>query len=62
MTYFGVNYYLSGLHSYAGGDPIPLPSFVYYTLITIGLVGAIAFYNQYTMNKKGDAENVQLEV
>jgi len=32
MTYFGVNYYLSGLHSYAQGDPVPIPSFVYYTL------------------------------
>lgn len=29
MTYFGVNYYLSGLHSYAAGDPIPVPSWVY---------------------------------
>ena len=26
MTYFGVNYYLSGLHSYAAGDPIPVPA------------------------------------
>jgi cytochrome c-type biogenesis protein CcsB len=32
MTYFGVNYYLSGLHSYAAGDPMPIPSFVYYLL------------------------------
>ncbi|NJN27124.1 MAG: cytochrome c biogenesis protein CcsA [Cyclobacteriaceae bacterium] len=32
MTYFGVNYYLSGLHSYASGDPVPVPSFVYYTV------------------------------
>lgn len=29
MTYFGVNYYLSGLHSYAAGDPIPIPTWVY---------------------------------
>ncbi|MFA9289913.1 MAG: cytochrome c biogenesis protein CcsA [Solirubrobacteraceae bacterium] len=29
MTYFGVNYYLSGLHSYAAGDPIPIPNWVY---------------------------------
>ncbi|CAA6803136.1 MAG: Putative cytochrome C-type biogenesis protein [uncultured Sulfurovum sp.] len=28
MTYFGVNYYLSGLHSYAAGAPMPLPSWV----------------------------------
>ncbi|WP_104751124.1 cytochrome c biogenesis protein CcsA [Helicobacter salomonis] len=30
MTYFGVNYYLSGMHSYAAGDPIPIPSFLYF--------------------------------
>lgn len=30
MTYFGVNYYLSGMHSYAAGDPLPIPVFVYY--------------------------------
>ena len=33
MTYFGVNYYLSGLHSYAAGDPMPIPVFVYYLLV-----------------------------
>ncbi|MBL7808208.1 MAG: cytochrome c biogenesis protein CcsA [Saprospiraceae bacterium] len=41
MTYFGVNYYLSGLHSYAAGDPVPVPSFVYYIvggLIVISLL------------------------
>ena len=32
MTYFGVNYYLSGLHSYAKGDPIPLPLWVYVSI------------------------------
>ncbi|WP_456433880.1 cytochrome c biogenesis protein CcsA [Nitratifractor sp.] len=29
MTYFGVNYYLSGMHSYAAGDPVPIPAWVY---------------------------------
>ena len=28
MTYFGVNYYLSGLHSYAAGEKMPLPDWV----------------------------------
>jgi len=32
MTYFGVNYYLSGLHSYAAGDPVPIPMWVYYAV------------------------------
>ena len=31
MTYFGVNYYLTGLHSYASGDSAALPAAVYYT-------------------------------
>ena len=38
MTYFGVNYYLSGMHSYAAGDPVPIPSFVYYMVGAIFLV------------------------
>ncbi len=32
MTYFGVNYYLSGLHSYAAGDPIPFPMWAWYSI------------------------------
>ena len=43
MTYFGVNYYLSGLHSYASGDPVPLPNFIYYTIGVIATVAIIAF-------------------
>lgn len=46
MTYFGVNYYLSGLHSYAAGDPVPIPPSVYYTAATftgIGLLGYLGW-------------------
>jgi cytochrome c-type biogenesis protein CcsB len=46
MTYFGVNYYLSGLHSYAAGDPVPVPSFVYYVvsiLIVISLTALVRY-------------------
>jgi len=43
MTYFGVNYYLSGLHSYAKGDPVPVPNFVYYSLVVIAVVGIMAY-------------------
>jgi len=42
MTYFGVNYYLSGLHSYAAGDPMPIPVFVYYLLIIMLLSAVFA--------------------
>lgn len=47
MTYFGVNYYLSGLHSYASGDPVPVPTFVYYTLAVMILISALAAYNDF---------------
>ncbi len=43
MTYFGVNYYLSGLHSYAAGDPLPVPNTVYY-VVGIILVTAVSAY------------------
>ena len=43
MTYFGVNYYLSGMHSYAKGDPVPIPAFVYYTVAIIALVAITAY-------------------
>jgi hypothetical protein len=44
MTYFGVNYYLSGMHSYASGDPIPVPTFVYITVIALIALSSFALY------------------
>lgn len=46
MTYFGVNYYLAGLHSYAKGDPVPVPDFVPITYLTIFIVIVLAFRNR----------------
>ncbi len=43
MTYFGVNYYLSGLHSYAAGDPVPVPAWVYIGLASMVLLAAVSF-------------------
>lgn len=51
MTYFGVNYYLSGLHSYAKGDPLPIPTFVYYTVAIIGVVAILAYVNHFKIEK-----------
>jgi len=45
MTYFGVNYYLSGLHSYAAGDPVPIPPVVYYTVIVLAILSGLAYRN-----------------
>ena len=43
MTYFGVNYYLDGLHSYAAGDAFPIPSFVFPTLCVCILISILSF-------------------
>ena len=47
MTYFGVNYYLSGLHSYAAGDPVPIPMWVYY-----GIAGLLILTLAAARNRK----------
>jgi len=44
MTYFGVNFYLSGLHSYASGDPVPVPDSVYYVVITVIVLANFAYF------------------
>ena len=43
MTYYGVNYYLSGLHSYAAGDPVPIPNWVYYVVISCVVISILAY-------------------
>ena len=43
MTSYGVNYYLSGLHSYAAGDPVPIPKFIYVLIAVVVLVSILAF-------------------
>lgn len=44
MTYFGVNFYLVGLHSYASGDQVITPSFVWYTILGVGVLGALSYW------------------
>ena len=46
MTYFGVNFYLSGLHSYAQGDPVPIPAWVYYAIALIFTMIIAAYYKR----------------
>jgi len=43
MTYIGVNFYLTGLHSYASGDPMPVPFFFYVVLVFIAVIIGLAF-------------------
>ncbi len=44
MTYFGVNFYLVGLHSYASGEQVITPTFVWYTLGGVLLLGGLSWW------------------
>ena len=43
MTYFGVNFYLTGLHSYASGDKVVTPVEFYYSLGFLTILATAAF-------------------
>jgi len=45
MTYFGVNYYLVGLHSYGqSGGTVITPDYVKYIVLGVGIIGAISYW------------------
>ena len=49
MTYFGVNFYLVGLHSYASGAQVITPMFIYYTVFGVLVLGAVSYW-RYQVN------------
>jgi ABC-type transport system involved in cytochrome c biogenesis permease subunit len=51
MTYFGVNFYLTGLHSYASGDVPVTPSFIYYLLGFFVLLSAVSYWRWQAVKK-----------
>lgn len=51
MTYFGVNFYLAGLHSYASGGQVITPTFIWYTVFGVLVLGAISLW-RYRVNYK----------
>lgn len=46
FTYFGVNYYLTGLHSYAAGDPMPIPVWIPVTAAIMLVLTISAYLNK----------------
>src|SRR5690606_7747609 len=44
MTYFGVNFYLVGLHSYASGSQVITPTFIYFTVVGVVVLGVISYW------------------
>ena len=51
MTYFGVNYYLSGLHSYGNNDAPPAVEYIVAFYIFIVILSVVAFF-RYRINNK----------
>lgn len=51
MTFFGVNYYLSGMHSYAGGDPVPIPNWIYISVVFFTLLSIFAYWRNKTFKE-----------
>ena len=43
FTYFGVNFYLSGLHSYANGESFGISGLIYLILVALALLIALAY-------------------
>jgi cytochrome c-type biogenesis protein CcsB len=52
MTYFGVNFYLSGLHSYASGDRVVTPSTVFYSIGFVAVLGTFSWFKYKKYYKK----------
>jgi len=48
MTYLGVNHLLSGLHSYAAGESVPIPTNIY---VGLGLALAMSIWANYKYQK-----------
>ncbi|MCX7550337.1 cytochrome c biogenesis protein CcsA [Xanthomarina sp. F2636L] len=52
MTYFGVNFYLAGLHSYASGDQIVSVKFIAIAFGIVGVIGILAYIKYAKYYKK----------
>lgn len=51
MTYFGVNYYLSGMHSYAAGERVPVPAVVWVLGLVLILLAFFAYFKKDNSQK-----------
>lgn len=56
MTYFGVNFYLKGLHSYASGDKVITPNAVFYSMAFLAVLGIVSYWRNKMHYKKTKKE------
>ena len=59
MTFFGVNYYLSGMHSYGAGDPPPIPNGLYVAIVVVFGLIAGAWRAEEKNGNISDPDDVQ---
>ena len=52
MTFFGVNYYLAGMHSYAKGDPVPIPIWIPISVALFILFAFVSYIKYKDFQKK----------
>ena len=58
MTFFGVNYYLSGMHSYGAGDPPPIPNALYFSIVIAFVLIYAAYRSEEKMGRIEETEEV----
>jgi hypothetical protein len=46
MTYFGVNYFLGGMHSYASGSAFKIPLWSYAIVVALAALAGYAYKKQ----------------
>jgi len=59
MTFFGVNYYLSGMHSYGAGDPPPIPNALYISIVIILALIVGAWFAEERNGNISDPDDAQ---
>jgi hypothetical protein len=59
FTFFGVNFYLVGLHSYAQGENLgSFPGWLWYTLAVFVSFTVFAYIRKYTYAKNTENESI----
>ncbi len=58
MTYFGVNYFLGGIHSYASGSSFKVPIWIYIIVIVFVSLSLFAYSRQRKVLPEGAGEDI----
>jgi cytochrome c biogenesis factor len=59
MTYFGVNYFLGGMHSYASGSAFKMPVAVYVAVVVLTALSLFAYRQQGKILPQEEEEDDQ---